>query len=187
MDQQATESREQVERWAGYQGKKEHGGGGSDELGQTPLTGQDDGDWKLPNWIQQRGVTDELHKAAATEREIRGKARAGVKWDGWREATDSECKRLFENLLQKPGVAVGGGDGDQGVLFVSFKRMDVYILIGAIQQRNKRADIEERGGGGGSGGGSDGGRDGTSGGTGIRYHLWEQGQPTVRAPMLGAE
>lgn len=68
-------------------------------------------------------------------------------------------------------MAVGGGDGDQGVLFVSFKRMDVYILIGAIQQRNKRADIEERGGGGGSGGGSDGGRDGTSGGTGIRYHL----------------
>ena len=49
-------------------------------------------------------------------------------------------------------MAVGGGDGDQGVLFVSFKRMDVYILIGAIQQKNKIADIEERGDGGGSDG-----------------------------------
>lgn len=72
-------------------------------------------------------------------------------------------------------MAVGGSDGDQGVLFVSFKRMDVYILIGAIQQKNKIADIEESEDGGGSDGpeddGSDGGRDGTSGGTGIRYHL----------------
>lgn len=34
-------------------------------------------------------------------------------------------------------------------MFVSFKRIEVYILIGKIQQKNKKFDAEERGDGGG--------------------------------------
>ena len=34
-------------------------------------------------------------------------------------------------------------------MFVSFKRIEVYILIGEIQQKNKKFGTEERGDGGG--------------------------------------
>lgn len=48
------------------------------------------------------------------------------------------------------------------MLFVSFKRIEVYILIGVIQQKKKKFDAEERG--------DDGGLE-KVGGMGPRAHL----------------